>query len=60
MGSNILAIKRVIIDLVNKTAMISSYQVINSVITRSRGYAIQKKVLVDRLLIIPFISKALI
>ena len=58
--NNILATERVIFDLANKSAMISSCQVTISVATRPRGYLVQRKVLVDRSLIIPPESEALV
>ena len=59
-GNNILATERVIIDLANKSAMISSCQVTISVPARPRGRPVQRKVLVDRSLTIPPESEALV
>ena len=39
-GNNILDMERVIIDLANKSAMISSCQVTISVVTRLRGHLV--------------------
>ncbi len=59
-GNDILATERVIIDLANKSAMISSCQVTISVVTRPRGRPVQRKVLVDRSLTIPPESEAVV
>lgn len=59
-SNNILAIKRVIIDLASKSAMISSCQMTISVAARPRGYLVQKKVLVNKSLTISLKSKALV
>ena len=59
-GNDILAIKRVIIDLGNKSAMISSCQVTISISARPRDHLVRRKVLVDRSLTIPPESEALV
>lgn len=46
-GNDILATERVIIDLANKSTMISSCQVTISIAARPRGHPVQRKVLVD-------------
>ena len=51
-GNNILAMERVIINLANKSAMISSCQVTLSVAARPRGHPVRRKVLIDRSLTI--------
>lgn len=58
-GNDILATKRVIIDLVNKSAMILSCQMTISIAAWPKDYPVQRKVLVDRSLTIPPESKAL-
>lgn len=42
-SNNILAIERVIIDPINKSIIISSYQVILSIATRQKSHLMQKK-----------------
>lgn len=51
-GNDILAMERVIIDLANKSAMISSCQVTISVAVRLKRHPVQRKVLVNRSLTI--------
>lgn len=58
--NNILATKKVIIDLISKTAIIASCQVTIVVTMRSKDHQMQKKVLVDRALTIPPKSEALV
>lgn len=58
--NNILATERVVIDLANKSAIISSCQMTISAAARPRGSLVQKKVLVDRSLTILPESEALV
>lgn len=58
-SNNILATERMIIDLAKKTAMISNCQVTIFVITRPRYYPVQRKVLIDKPLMIFPESEAL-
>ena len=58
-GNNILATKIVIIDLANKSAMISSCQVTISITASPRGRPVQTKLLIDRSLTIPPKSETL-
>ena len=59
-GNNILATERVIINLANKSAMISSSQLTIFIAARPRGHMVWKKVLVGRSLTIPPESEALV
>lgn len=52
-NNDILAIKRVIIDLANKSAIILNCQMIIFITAKPRGQPVQRKMLVDRSLIIP-------
>lgn len=52
LNNDILATKRVIIDLANKSAIILSCQGIIFITARPRGQPVQRKMLVDRSLII--------
>lgn len=59
MGNNILATEKVVIDLANKSALISGCQVTIFVAARPRDRQVQRKVLVDRSLTIFPKSKVL-
>lgn len=59
-GNNILATERVVINLANKSAMISSCQVTIFVAAKPRGHPVQRKVLVNRSLTIPPEFEALV
>lgn len=59
-SNDILATKRVIIDIVNKTVQILSNQVTISITTQLTNQLVQKKVLIDRSLTIPPESKILV
>lgn len=59
-NNNILVTKKVIVDFANKTTIISSYVMTIFVTTRSRDQLVQKKVFVNRSLIIPPKYKILI
>lgn len=50
-GNDILAMEKVIIDLANKFAIISSYQVTISILAQPRSHLVQRKVFVDKSLI---------
>lgn len=59
-GNDILAMKKVIIDLANKSVMISSYQVTISITAKLKDHLVQRKVLVDSSLTIFPESEALV
>lgn len=59
-GNVILAIERVIINFASKIAIISSCQMTISIIARFKSYLVERKVLVNRSLIISLESKVLV
>lgn len=59
-GNDILATEKIIIDLASKTAMITSYQVTIAVMVKPKSHLVQRKVLVNRTLIILLESEAFV